>query len=88
MRVYKQKLRICDTQKVIMQKGAKVLHVGMQKGHVCAWFECDENAPMEERTIHCVGTGFDLPNASLHYLGTVLIYNDSLVYHFYEEIQE
>ena len=88
MRVYKHKLEVCDQQKVLMQKGAKILHVGLQNGYVCAWFECDENAPMEERIIHCVGTGFHLPSVSLRYLGTVLIYHDSLVYHFYEEVNQ
>ena len=88
MKVYKQKLRIRDKQKVFMPKGAKILHVGLQNGDVCVWFECDEFAPMEERIIHCVGTGFNLPSVSLHYLGTVLIHHDSLVYHFYEEEQQ
>ena len=87
-RVYKQKLAVCDEQDIFLPKGSKALHIDIQKEDVCMWFECDDEAQMERRKILCIGTGYRVPSQEAEYIGTVLLYGGSLVYHFYMEANQ
>lgn len=85
--IYKQELPIEDVQVVEMPKDAIILHIGVQRGRPCMWYECDTDAPRTTMTIMCYGTGHPMPDkdeADLNYLGTVLLHDDRAVFHFYE----
>ncbi|MBR1525214.1 MAG: hypothetical protein IJ640_00950 [Prevotella sp.] len=85
--IYKQELPIEDVQEVEIFKGATILHIGVQRGRPCMWYECDTDAPRTTMTIMCYGTGHPMPDkdeADLNYLGTVLLHDDRAVFHFYE----
>lgn len=67
-----------------MPDGAKFLHAAAQHGHVTLWFLCDATAPIVRRKFFVCGTGHNLIDDGAKYLGTVLLYDDSLVLHVFE----
>lgn len=84
--VYKQVLQIEDKQIIEVPAGAKLLHVGLQNGQACIWYECETENVRESRTIYCFGTGHQMPALDLNYIGTVIMLNGALVFHFYEKV--
>lgn len=84
--IHKQKLIIADAQTIEIPKCSKILHVAKQQGCLCVWYECDTDFPMEERTIYCFGTGYELPDEKMRYIGTIFMYNETVVFHFYEKL--
>jgi hypothetical protein len=69
---------------VMMPTGAKVLHVGGQKDTLTLWAECNPVAVKEPRRFHVMDTGGTLPENAGRYLGTAMLYQQSLVLHVYD----
>lgn len=69
---------------VEMPEDAKVLSVGVQHGNVCVWAEVDTTADTEMREFLLVGTG-NVPPEDAKFLATVMLHNECLVLHVYEE---
>lgn len=63
--------------------GFKFLSLQMQNGGVSLWAEVDTSKPKMQRRIICFGTGHEIPDNVISYIGTVQI-DSSLVFHFYE----
>lgn len=84
--VHKQILQIEDKQIIEVPVGAKLLHVGLQNSQACIWYECETENMYESRTIYCFGTGHKMPEMDLNYIGTVIMLNGALVFHFYEKV--
>lgn len=84
------------TRNISMPAGAEVLSVHVQRGEVCMWALVDTEARMVNRKFGVFGTGHTVdpcpqgdhlgPNR-WHFLGTVLLENDSLVFHVFEARQ-
>ena len=73
--------------KIEVPVGAKPLFVGLQNGVPQLWMEInlanDMETERETRTFEFIGTGHNAPMNG-KYLGTVLMYSDTLVLHLYE----
>lgn len=48
------------------------------------WFECDPDAPREERVFKAYGTGSKLPDNPGEYVRTFQLEGGALVFHLYE----
>lgn len=85
--IFKTKLDICDFQTVELPQDFKILHLGMQDGVPCIWYECTSDMPLVHLDIYCFGTGYVMDNmpAGTEYIGTVQ--SDGFVWHFYRNIR-
>lgn len=67
-----------------LPRGARLLHVGIQDGAVWLWAEVDPAAPLVERVLVLVKTGFDdIPDGVEHF-GTVMLHEGRIVLHVYD----
>ena len=81
--VFKTKLDVCDFQTIELPRNFRMLHIGMQCGEPCIWYECDTDEPLVELDIFCFGTGHPMDKlSSMIYIGTVN-QNDDFIWHFY-----
>jgi len=87
-RIWKYPLAETDEQILLMPEGAKILHVGEQRGVICVWVEVDTDAEMEHRKFYIVGTGNKFPLYHVKYLGTVIKEMGVFVWHVYEAVKE
>lgn len=76
-----------DSQKIAMQKGARILSVHTQDGYPTMWVEClghfEPDTPSEERIFYTVGTGGQVPE-STKFVGTT--HHNGFVWHIYERV--
>lgn len=83
--IHKYQLNLSYQQKVKMREGAKILSVGVQKGEVMVWVEESLDAEYVHRHIYGVVTGQGLPAFERKtYIGTVLLAEDTFVFHLYD----
>ncbi len=61
----------------------KILTVREKGEDIYLWAEVDTTSPMIARRFRIIGTGRDLPDASLTYIGTGALYDGRLVLHVY-----
>ncbi len=83
--IWKYTLPLTDYPVVSMQKGARVLSVGVQHGEVQVWALVDPEAPTELRRFRVAGTGHTLLEeefVSLRFLGMVQM--GAFVWHIFE----
>lgn len=55
--IYKYTLALTDTQVIRLPKGAEILSIQEQHGHICLWAVVDTDAEKVERFVDIVGTG-------------------------------
>jgi hypothetical protein len=89
--IFKYNVEVTDKQKVMMPKGAKVLHVHQQLGVPCIWAQVDTSQPLVERNFETFGTGHEMPtfitlDFAYVYVGTYHLQNGSLVFHIFEKL--
>ena len=65
-----------------MPAGAKVLHVGTQRGNPTLWALVDTDAPPVGVDFQIAGTGHEAPGWT--YVGTFLTTNDMYVWHLFQ----
>ena len=78
MQIFKYNLDVQDIQMIQLQKGAKILSIGVQFEYPVIWALVDELAPLEERYFRIIGTGHPIdPEGRIYnfpmpgnYLGT------------------
>lgn len=66
-----------------LPKGAEILHVGEGHGDLYVWAIVDPSAPIVPRKIEVLGTGWNLGEAEVEFLGTVQMAN-GLVWHLFD----
>ncbi len=81
--VHKFILEPANRQPVKMNRGAKLLHVHFQRGELCLWAQVDTLKPLEDFSIHVYGTGHELRDDDLVYIGTAHHPDMPLVFHVY-----
>ena len=87
--IWKFKLEICDEQKILMPKGAKILSVQQQAGELFLWALYDPEKRKEERIIYIYGTRNSIQNHPVRkFIGTVQTQNGFLVWHVFEASNE
>ena len=71
-----------------LPKGARILHVGEQNNIPYLWYLCDPSAPDTDRHFRVVGTGWNVAESNLVYIGTMHLYEGhaGLVFHVFEDI--
>ena len=83
--IFKTKLDVCDFQTIKLPQGFNILHIGVQCGQPCIWYECDSDKPLVELDIYCIGTGWRMDGLPpMRYIGTVQI--DEYVWHYYRAL--
>jgi hypothetical protein len=68
---------------LMMQKGAKILHVDEQEGIARLWAQVDINEEQEQRNLLIFGTGHIGVRGS--YIGSVKLNNGTYMFHIFEE---
>ena len=84
--IHKYTIAVADEQLVWMPRGAEVMSAHAQHGQICVW--AAHTVPPKElvgHTFYVHGTGhvFDHGNESLHFIGTVHLFEGSLVLHVF-----
>jgi hypothetical protein len=69
--------------RISMPKGAKVLTAQLQNNDITLWAEVNDNKEKETRVFEVYGTGHEMNEYDLDYIGTVQD-NSGLVWHVYE----
>lgn len=86
--IHKKMLDVCDVQIVELPGDYKLLHLAMQHGTPCLWYECETDSGMTAHEVLCFGTGHRLPaggsaaDGALRHIGSV-VDDDGLVWHYY-----
>lgn len=70
--------------KVEMPAGAELLSVNAIGDDICLWAKVDPAAPKVSRSFVAFGTGHDVPDESLAFVGTALMLGGALVFHIFE----
>jgi len=73
-----------DRQVLEMPVGAQMLTVQMQDDLLCLWALVDPNAPRASYTFRIAGTGHNIEEEKLLYIGSVLLFNDTIVFHVFQ----
>ena len=88
--IYKYELKITDTQAIALPIGATILHLDVQNNKPCIWALIPAGAGMhapKERRFHTYGTGHQIPDLKLKYVGSYQTsYHTPFVGHVFEEI--
>ena len=75
--------------KLQMPVDANIITAQSQSNEICIWAEIDTEAATEEITFEVFGTGHDIPLEPLgterKYIGTALLYDETLVLHIYQQ---
>jgi hypothetical protein len=74
--------------KLQLPKGAVPLCVAGQDGKVCLWARIDDSRPLEWRTFVGIGTGWDVPDGNLSYIGTAHGVDGWMVFHIFEATED
>lgn len=85
--IWKYPVEVADRFTVPMPSGAKVLSVAMQAGRAYFWAMVDPTLPLTNRQFALVGTGqpgVDEVAEWGTFVGTVLLYEGTLVFHLFE----
>lgn len=85
--IWKFKLTEEKKQRVQMPRGAKILSAQSQRNDLCLWAMVDSTQPVVERTIICFGTGDEIKNDQLRYIGTTIFNDGYFVVHVFEVIE-
>ena len=84
-KVYKYDIPIQDRFSFKMPFGAEILHFGIQYNLLWIWVLVDTSKEMTERRFRLAGTGHDIIETGIKYIGTVKMKHDRLVYHLFED---
>ncbi len=85
MKIWKYPLLV-PLSVLTIPRGGKVVALQAQRGQPCLWVEVDPEATKELRGFRIYGTGREIPDEGVEYVGT---YQDrAFVWHVYEELVE
>lgn len=86
--IFKTKLDICDYQTIEVPQDYNIVHLAMQQGVPCIWYECTPDMPTRKVEIFCFGTGYRMPehgtpDGAIEHIGSVVSGDGFYVWHFY-----
>ena len=81
--IYKYPINLNEKQSILTYEGAKPLRIAIQESTICVWMEVSTEEKKVDKNIYCFGTGFELPNLDLKYIGSVDDF--PFVWHIYYE---
>ena len=71
-----------------MPQGAKILTVARQNDESCLWALVDSEAPLCRRTFVMLGTGHEILENNLTFLGSVQYIEGAIVMHVFEKNED
>lgn len=83
--IFKYDLLVEDYQEIQMPSKAKILSVGVQNNEIKLWALVETNTKVEPRRIRIAGTGHDITEDIVAFLGTVQLHSGRLVFHIFEK---
>jgi len=84
--IWKFKFEINDNFELSMPKNAEILTIQIQNNIPCIWAIIDSDQLSEIRYFELYGTGHLLKESKKKYIGSFRMYNDSLIFHLFENI--
>lgn len=84
--VYKYKLEATDRQIIKMPKYAEMLCVQIQDGEPHLWARVATENPVVDVEIHVYGTGHEINEPFLSYIGTFQLRQGALVFHVFYNV--
>lgn len=84
-RIWKYTLPLEIDFKLLMPRGAEVIHFGLQNDVPQIWVLVDLREPEEVRSFFFRDTGMTVSASACH-VGTVLLYEGDIVRHLFEEV--
>lgn len=85
--IWKQQLALQSKQEIQVPAGSQIMTAQEQNGVPCLWFSVNTERPLEQRTIHIIGTGHPIEDPKiLDFIDTVQI--GPHVWHIFEQIGE
>jgi len=81
--IWKYEINVTGTI-VEMPEDAIIRCVDSQYGGITLWVEVDPERSKVKRKFEVIGTGQNIPDIPLKYLGTVKLIHETLIYHIYE----
>jgi len=67
-----------------LPEGAEILSAASQGDSIFIWAVVDPEAPKSGRLVNVYGTGHDIPDYPGKFIGTVMLYGGSLVFHIFD----
>ncbi len=84
--IWKYELSIDAKNHLNIPEDGKILHLKLQNGIPCLWILVEQENLFEERKFLFYGTGMTISKIEeLTYIGSVLIQDETLVFHLFEE---
>ena len=71
-----------------MPEGAEILTVARQGNCTCLWALVDSEAPLCVRTFVMIGTGHEIPESNLTFIGSVQYIEGAIVMHVFEKHED
>lgn len=85
-KIFKFSMKIEHEQIIRMHVNAEILTLQTQNGVPCIWAKVDPSNDMEKRTFFIFGTGHNINEYSIDYIGTFQTINSGFVGHVFEKI--
>jgi len=80
--IYKHYISFQESFELELNKGYKILNVGLQNRAICIWVLLDTECEKVKAIFSVFGTGWSLPELSMSHIGTVQI--EPLVWHVFQ----
>ena len=81
--IWKYVLKTETNQIIEIPEGAKILSAGEQLNNICVWVNVDTEMPVVNRKFSIYGTGHLIPKDPGDFIGSVHLYNGTLIFHVY-----
>ena len=82
--IWKYTIPIKDYHSIEMPFGAEILSFQLQCGVPTIWVLMDTVGEITNRRFRLIGTGHDIVEAGLKYIGTIKMMEEILTYHLFE----
>ncbi|MFA5376381.1 MAG: hypothetical protein WC455_11605 [Dehalococcoidia bacterium] len=86
--IYKYPIPFKDWFRLQLPADAEILSVQVQRGIPCIWALVRVGNPLTIRHFRMVGTGYPITDGDLHYIGTVQVADETLVFHLFEDLTQ
>jgi len=86
IKIFKYEIPVNDEIELDLPKGAKVLTIQLQKGVPCIWMLVNPDLSTEKRLFWLYGTGMEVKQTHLNYLGSFQMLGGDLIFHLFGEI--
>lgn len=76
-----------NSPSIMINDKAEILSITFQGNELCLWAKVDTNNKLVSRNFNIYGTGHEIRNESLAFIGTAFLGSMSLVFHVFEKIK-